>query len=373
MSEEKMRILRMLEEGKITANEATDLLNSLKDGKDAYNSNNQYTDKSVQKEKNAKSFSRDIEKKIEVFSKDLEPKIQKATQTIIDKANYFADKISKSLSDSTSFSQPNEKERTLEIHVAKEDNAQLRLNGKNGIIYIKGYNGDKITTKIRYISKDDNHNIELIKVGNIFYLNYDDSAFSKVEVEAFVPEYLFNKIYLETNNKRVFVDGLRGDEINIITNNAPIELKNISMGYLKIETSKSKVLLENITGRSIQAENCNGPIEVKLCDVINVNLVSSNADISIDSSIRELNESNRYEWNVETSNASIIVNTLKGFNVGYEFSALTSLNGIQMSIPNIDFIENEKNYIKGFTNNFSTALKKLKINLETSNAPIILK
>ena len=41
-------------------------------------------------------------------------------------------------------------------------------------------------------------------------------------------------------------------------------------------------------------------------------------------------------------------------------------------MANIDFIENEKSYIKAITNNYHTALKKVNINLETSNAPITL-
>ncbi|HOA81108.1 MAG TPA: hypothetical protein PKK61_08630, partial [Defluviitaleaceae bacterium] len=130
--------------------------------------------------------------------------------------------------------------------------------------------------------------------------------------------------------------------------------------------------LENITGRLLHAESSNGFIDIKLSDVTNMNLITSNGEIIIDSSIRELKESNTYEWKAETSNATIKVNTLKGFDIAYDIKALTSLNEIQINMANIDFIENEKSYIKAITNNYHTALKKVNINLETSNAPITL-
>lgn len=367
MVEEKMKILKMLEEGKITADEAVNLLNSL-DGK-ITNKNKTHESRDNQQQKKTESYSMDIDKKIEALSKDLAPKIEKAAKTVIDKANSFADKISKSLSSSTSSSQ--KKVLNFEMYVVKGDNSQLRLKCKNGKIHIKGYNGDKITAKIEY-NNNENSRIELLRVDNTYYLNYDEAYFTNVAIEAFVPEFLFSKIYLETTNSSVFVDGLTGDEIDIAVNNGPIELKNISAKNVKLETTNGNIHLENITGRLLHAESSNGFIDIKLSDVTNMNLITSNGEIIIDSSIRELKESNTYEWKAETSNATIKVNTLKGFDIAYDIKALTSLNEIQINMANIDFIENEKSYIKAITNNYHTALKKVNINLETSNAPITL-
>lgn len=96
MVEEKMKILKMLEEGKITADEAVNLLNSL-DGKSKPNLDRGYESKNMQnntqpKNKTESSFTMDLEKKIEVLSRDLEPKIKKAAKTIMDTADSFAEK-----------------------------------------------------------------------------------------------------------------------------------------------------------------------------------------------------------------------------------------------------------------------------------------
>ncbi|HOQ16569.1 MAG TPA: DUF4097 family beta strand repeat-containing protein [Defluviitaleaceae bacterium] len=373
MVEEKMKILKMLEEGKITADEAVNLLNSL-DGKSKPNLDRGYESKNMQnntqpKNKTESSFTMDLEKKIEVLSRDLEPKIKKAAKTIMDTADSFAEKIAKSFSYSPAGPQSND--MTFEMYVSKGDNTQLRLKSKNGPIHIKGYNGDKITAKIKYSCKGGSQKIELLKVDNTYYLNYDEANFTFVAIEAFVPEFLFSRVFFESNSN-VYVDALSGDEITILTNDGSIELKNISAKNMKLESARGNILLENITGELLRAESCNGYIDVKLSDIAKMDLLTSNGEINIDSSIRELKAANYYEWNAETSNAAIKLNSFRGFDIGYDFKALTSLNGIHVHIPSVDFIENEKNFVKGMTKNYPSASKKVKINLETSNAPITL-
>lgn len=359
MSEEKMMILKMLEQGKITPSEATELLNAVKD-----------------KEKNVRptsSVQTDFGKKVEILSKDLEPKLKKATKTIFDKTAYFADKLSRTLSDSSTFSPfIGGKEKTVELHVGSKYNAELRFNGKNGMIYIKGYNGDKITAKINYIPKDSSHDITLIESGNIFYLNYDEGYFNRVAVEAFVPDTLFKKLYLETNNDQIIIDGFKAEEMTLYNSNGAIELKNIKTGKLEAETSNGRILLENISGKYMKAETSNGKIQAKQCDIEKMEIATSEAEILLDVSLSKLEESDFYQWSLETSNGAVKMNTLKDSRVGYNLKANTSLNGVQVNIGNMDYKVNEKNYVKGISNHYSMAEKKISLDLETSNAPIII-
>lgn len=357
MSEEKMMILKMLEQGKITPNEATELLNAVKDREAGKTS----------------SIQSDLGKKVEILSKDLEPKLRMAAKTLLDKTASFADKLSKSLSDSNTFSFfIGGKEKTLELHAGSRCNTELRLNAKNGMIYIKGYNGDKITAKINYVPKDSSHDVELVELGNAFYLNYDEIYFNKVAIEAFVPEKLFTKLYLETNNDKILVDGFKSETMNIYNSKGSIELKNITAEKLDVETNNAKIILKNITGKSVKAETSNGTIEAKQCDVEKIDLTTSEAEIILDAESKELRESNFYQWNVETSNAAVKINTQKDPRVGYDLKANTSLNGVQINIGNMNYKVNEKNYVKGITNNYSIAHNKVSLNIETSNAPIII-
>lgn len=357
MNEEKLMILKMLEQGKITSNEAAELLNAIKD---------KNSGKSVSR---ANEFS----KKVETLSRDLEPKLKKATKSLLDKTAYFADKLSKTISESNSFSSiMGGEEKTLEIFVGKKDNAQLRLNAKNGLVYIKGYNGDKITAKINYITKDQSQKVELVEAGSTFYLNYDEVYFNKVAIEAFVPETLFTKLYIETNNDKVIIDGFKAEEMNVYTSKGIIDIKNITVGKLDAETNNGKIILENLIGKSVQTVTSNEDIEIKQCNVSKVKLFSTNAGISLDAKGSELREYDFYEWHLETSNGEIKVNTLKDPRVAYDIKASTSLNGVQINLPNMNYKENEKNYVKANSYNYSMAAKKINLDLETSNAPIIV-
>ncbi|WP_058486431.1 SHOCT-like domain-containing protein [Defluviitalea phaphyphila] len=311
MNEEKMMILKMLEQGKITSTEAAKLLEALKESK------------------GTNSFSHDLSKKVEVFSKDLEPKIKKVTKTLLGKTADIADKISKSLNQSLG-----NQEKKIELKVSYNENIELRLKGKNGKIYIKGYNGDKITANIKYNCKSEKDILELIEVGSVVYLNYDEKYFDKIEIEAFIPEKVFKKIYIETTNNDIYVDGLESKEAYIYT--------------------------------------YNGIIETKQCNIEKMELITSNSEIILDASKTELNSYNFYEWRAETSNGGIKVRTINSYNIGYDIEASTVLNGIQVNLSNIDYKENKKNYIKGISSNYSIASKKIKLNLQTTNAPIII-
>ncbi|NLK21302.1 MAG: DUF4097 family beta strand repeat protein [Epulopiscium sp.] len=351
MNEEKMTILKMLEQGKITAAEASELLNALKNKDDKKQetktptANNQW-----ENSKSSDSFSRDLGKKIEVLSKDLEPKLQKITQTLIDKTNYIADKISKSFSDSYG----GEKEKTLELYVGNKKNAQLKFNGKNGVVYIKGYNGDKITAKVKYITKNEGNNIELLELGDTFYLNYNEAYFSKVSIEAYVPEELFKNLYVNSVNGNICIDGFKAEEIHL-------------------ETTNGKITLGNITGQYVEADTSNATIEVKQYDIVKTKLLTTNSNIFIGPGIVEPEKSDIYELRAETSNGKIEIELSKDIRIGYSLEANTSLNGIQVDIPTLEYEENEKNYVKGKTQNYTLATRKVKLDLEASNAPIIIK
>jgi polyhydroxyalkanoate synthesis regulator phasin len=105
MKQAKMKVLELLEAGKITADEATRLLDAMK----RTESQGFYFDEDAREEfeervsrftKNVDSFAREFGGKVESVYRDLEPKIKKASNTVLEKTAAIFDDISKSLNES---------------------------------------------------------------------------------------------------------------------------------------------------------------------------------------------------------------------------------------------------------------------------------
>ena len=100
-SNEKMRVLDLLEAGKITADDATQLLNALggsrfmnKETRDGVE------ERLYQVANDVKKFAKDVGCKMQELYKDVEPKIKKASQSALEKAADALDTMACSISDS---------------------------------------------------------------------------------------------------------------------------------------------------------------------------------------------------------------------------------------------------------------------------------
>jgi polyhydroxyalkanoate synthesis regulator phasin len=103
MKTERLKILDLLESGKITADEAARLLEALKtsagerfwDETAAQN----VEEKFAKFTENVEGFSKDVGAKLEAAFKDVEPKLRTATKVVVEKTAAIVEEISKSLSE----------------------------------------------------------------------------------------------------------------------------------------------------------------------------------------------------------------------------------------------------------------------------------
>ena len=116
MKQERMKILELLDQGKITAAEAASLLESLKSG-DAQESlwdedtKNHIHEKVNKFSQNVESITKDVGDKLEEAFKEIEPRLRAATKVVVEKTAVIVDEISKSL---------NETLKNLEERASKE-------------------------------------------------------------------------------------------------------------------------------------------------------------------------------------------------------------------------------------------------------------
>lgn len=94
MKEERLTILKMVEEGKISADDAVKLMNSLSG---AGSKKCDIEDKFNKAGQNFDSFAKDIKSKVETFAKDAEPKMKHTAQSILARTSEVMEELGKGL------------------------------------------------------------------------------------------------------------------------------------------------------------------------------------------------------------------------------------------------------------------------------------
>jgi len=97
MQEERMIVLKMVDEGKITVDEATKLLEGLRGtGSDV---GRQFEEKFKDFSADMKEFAKDVTCKINDMTKKAEPKVKEFAKNVVSKTAEVADNISQSLNE----------------------------------------------------------------------------------------------------------------------------------------------------------------------------------------------------------------------------------------------------------------------------------
>jgi len=433
MPNEKLMILKMLQDGKISASEAEKLLEaaSHEEPKSSYyasggnsstgspssyssssgNSNNyrssgsssDYTPppsshsgyasnahnrpqgEGSRSSSGSDSFANDLSKKFDAFARDIEPKLQKFSETVVEKTAGIADKISKSFDESfrpppaprtphsppprssASSSHQDGQEKRFELFVDSGYN-ELNIAGLNGDVLIHGYNGDKITATVYCKPKRINVPLSLMRLGNKYFLNYDDDDFDKVSIDAYVPESLFNVITINTINGLLDVSTLIADTITLNNSNGKTKLQSLDADFLKTECNNGRLNIEIVKAKNARIENFNGAIDVLDIDSANLKLTSVNGGIVINMS--QFAAFDDYIWDVDSSNSKLTLNLPTYPDLGYYVKAHTSLGQIRIGLTNLNYIYNSSSHIEAKSINFDDCSKKVKLALETSNAQL---
>ncbi|GHU55563.1 hypothetical protein AGMMS49975_17530 [Clostridia bacterium] len=372
---EKMKILEMLQNGQITADEAARLLDA-KEPRQNYAPAQQI---------NYRDIADSVTRKIDTMTRDLEPKLYKLTETVASVTESAAQKISKTLetprhapsyssssrttttTTTTTTSRPFT-ETSFEYAVSGQY-GELSLCAVNAPISVKGYNGDKINARVRYIAKaGKSPAISLMKLGDKYYLDYDEDDFDAVGIDAFVPDKFFNNISLSGTNAELSATELAADYITISNANAKTHLTNLSAKYLKAENTNGALRFENITAENGEIENFNASITGSCADIKNLKISGLNGSVS--ANVAYFDKFSDYTWNVESSNAKLTLNLPTTPTIGYSIQARATLSKIRMGLTGLNYKINDPSTIDAQSANFASASKRVRLTLDVSNAPI---
>lgn len=118
---EKMRVLDLLEAGKITASEATQLISVLPPRLVTKETRENAEEKLRQFAKDFNKFAKEVGYKMQEIYKDVEPKIKKASQTALEKTSDALDNLAYSINESLNKDENTEATEATEATKATEE------------------------------------------------------------------------------------------------------------------------------------------------------------------------------------------------------------------------------------------------------------
>ncbi|MDR1210507.1 MAG: DUF4097 domain-containing protein [Clostridiales bacterium] len=402
MVNDKMKILKMLEENKITPVEAERLM---KAAGPAYveqspvppysppSSSQSYDEPPHPNARQTTAadlagYAESFGRKLDAFTRDIEPK-----------AREFADRVSGGVSRAVDrlgigYKDPRERPaatrpatpprpsaptprpvyssggQPYERKIAPGAN-ELVVRGYNAPVVIKGYNGDRLTARIFASPRRAGAKAAILSVGGKYYLDYNEVDFLSVGLEAFVPENAFAYVNVSAAGGSLSVSTLNTRAIRVFADNAPVELSGVEAREITVEAEGGKpTSISGLAADSARVENFAGDINVSGVDVSKFRAVTGNGAMTVTAS--DFSRFADYYWNLEGGSKKLSLLLPAAGRASYHVKAKSALGSVDISLPGLTFRQRTRNVAEAFSRDFETALKKARIELETSDAQCVV-
>ncbi|MDR0272931.1 MAG: DUF4097 domain-containing protein [Clostridiales bacterium] len=401
---EKLRILKMIENGQISATEAANLLQAIDSGGSVsptpppppppplpHSSEGRYDGyaRNTRPEGSHSGVSfDDLGAKFESFAREAKPKVEKfaggVAKTIAGAAERVSDAFTEATSSSHSHSQASSRpasparsapagrtvEKQIEMTVEPGGHNELNISCMNGDIRVKGYNGDKITARLSYRAKVANAYIELVKLGGKYFLKYEPDDFTVVSIDAYVPERAFGVIKIDGINGALDASSLSANDMRFSNANGITVISALSARNISADSSNGRFTVSNIFAESASIENMNGTMDADELDVAKLKLSNYNSSLSI--LMSKFAKHSDYIWSVETGNAKLNINLPTAPDLGYHIKAHAAMSEIRIGLTGLQYLINEPSLVEARSVSFDKVAKKVKLAVETSNAPLLI-
>lgn len=230
----------------------------------------------------------------------------------------------------------------------------LSLLGRNATVSLRSHDEPTVVISCEYTSKKEDTDIKLIEKDGKLRLDYDESQIKHMSIRCKVPaSSIIEDLEIENRNGPIDIEDVTCDNVHLDTSNATIRCDNLSAQYAKLDTSNATVKVSDCTIRKLDLDTSNAKIELDIANIAFeqqiVHASTSNGMITF-AGPRDLPEGTGMWVNADTTNATV-TNNLPYLNqtVG------RNKRNDELSVQSAGYEE---------------AGKKLKVNLDTSNASV---
>lgn len=379
--EERIMILNMLKEGKITPEEANKLLEAIERGNRTTDFNrinrekfeeklNKFKEKAgkfsdqmgdsfnTNREKftnNTEKFTDDFSKKMENFGSDMAEAAMKLSDKLV---NFF----------SNTFDIGHDKYQFAKAYSYQvTEAANISIQSSNFSVKVSPSETDEIKVNMLVNSNVPEMNIdEFFKVESnennfSFMTEFGNRTWGRIELQ--IPRNVAS-ITILTSNAKCELSEMNADYIKAHTSNGKIIFTQCQTNEIEAVTNNSKIVCENCTSQIANLSTSNGKVEITDCKIDSIDAKTSNSAILLNGTSK-LNESEG-KYNFRTSNGKIYLNLADCSDCGFTVDASTSLGNINIDLPDLTYMINKK------TSSFSSsAMVKSKDYDEVTNKVFI--
>jgi DUF4097 and DUF4098 domain-containing protein YvlB len=389
-SEEKMFILKMLEEGKINSEEASRLIEALDGG------TKQNTNETASKSYKQPNFHDEIfntKERLHQWKKEFQNNYnQKDFDNMVDEFSLKAEKLGKNVASTTigivdkvidfvgSFVDTNAfnifgsytaEDRCFEAPA--DEGMELEIEGLHGHIQVKKHDGNMVLIKSRVRSPQDIADKILVfeQTEDKVRVKLNKSSNASVSHEISIPVIRFKSIKLETVNGRINVEDSLSESFVGITRNSSIDLMGVKSDRISVTTKNARIQLGYVVGKEIDINTNNSVIDIKNVKAESLKAVTMNGRIAVEN-VQNYDKCSEMKIVLKTSNGGIKVNMNDLDNKGYKVKAQTTNGGVNLLIPDITYRNIEKHSIGGSfveaeSKGYDEILEKVSIEAETVN------
>lgn len=353
MKDEKMMILSMLEEGKITSEEAIKLLEALED---VEMNNKERTKESHNNYHEEKSF-KPLFDTLEEIGMDIGNALSGVFDGIKDMGSSFGFK-----------SNYETMTTNLDMDLSGIENPSLDLKAINGKILMRPTDGDKLLIKVTCQYKEGQFNPNESYFD--FYRDEDRIVFFpkhnsniSIGLDVLLPDKSYGEILLNSSNGKIEIEDLNAALLKCITTNGAINIADVESSKIDLTTKNGRIECSDITSDMINAITTNSGIILKSIESEQVEARTANGRISI-------NDIKAERIICKTSNSSI-----EAGDISTDIINLSTNNG-KITFNDIDSDKVKEIILNTSNGSINADINKVSDNiyfdLETSMGNIIL-
>lgn len=409
MEDEKIMILHMLEQGKISIDEASMLIEALdetesleleKNGffskeeegnsnSDVNTNNNKKKEKSQGWEKNLESRMEKLGKKIESkFDEDFAKKMEEKGEEIGIKMGALGENIAEGTSsltdriidmvenvvDKGSFMNIFGSHETIaekhEKDISNLSSPELVFQGVNGKILIKTWDESKIHVdafcQLKKIDiKPDTPVYSIYEDGNkiVFKPSFTHNLGTKLEIK--IPKKQYEKIHLITTNGRIQASDINSNQFLCNTTNSTVSLSDIDSSDLNIDTKNGRIVLENVKSTNLILGTSNGTIHLQDIHCEDIKAITKNSKIIFDDVISEsiLAKTSNSSINLNRCNAKVFDTETSNGKINIYDTYTERLNDLSMRTSNASIEANFKNLDKVVSIDAKTSMGQINVDM----------
>lgn len=392
LSEERMLILKMVQEGKISSEEAAKLLEALEGGAPKQGT----TENASRQQRQQADFNDELNKmkeRLKTWKNDFKKEYnEKEFDKVVEELSSKAEKIGKNVATATvgivdrvidyvgSFVDTNAfnmfgsytaVDKSFEAVAA--DGMDLNIEAVNGNISVRKHLDSKIVIKTRVKSPQSNVDNILVysEEGNAVSLTVNKVGNLSVSHEVFVPDTRFGTVKLETSNGKIYVEDSKSEKLEALTRNSNIELMGVNADLVKVDTKNAKVQISYAVGKKIDVNTNNALIDMKHIKAEEIDTITTNGRIFVEN-VQNLEGASEVNMNLRTTNGGIKVNMNDMESRGYKVKAKTTNGSVNLLIPEMTYHNVNRHgmggsFVEAESSNFATYDERVNISAETNN------